>query len=94
MQTLSAPNKAAKVKLARNKKKAARVGDMTVEELKIVIHDTVVESLSELVDPDYDPDEGLEFKPEIAARLEKALKEKSRGRPMAEVLADLGISLD
>ena len=50
-----------------------------------------------LEDYDYDPDEGLELRPEVAAELEQSIAEyesgKVKGRSLEEVAMDLGIAL-
>lgn len=38
-----------------------------------------------------DPDEGLEFKPEVIEYLQKALKERKRGIPLDEIVRELGL---
>jgi hypothetical protein len=67
------------------------VGDLTVGELRGLIREAVMEALRELTDPDYDPDEGLEFRPEVAEQLERFLREKPEGRPLDEVARELGL---
>ena len=50
-----------------------------------------------LEDYDYDPDEGLELRPEVAAELERSIAEyesgKVKGRSLEEVAKDLGVDL-
>jgi hypothetical protein len=38
-----------------------------------------------------DPDEGLEFRPEFAERLRAYLRDRPRGKPLDEVVRDLGL---
>ena len=63
---------------------------MTMAEFKQLVKDIVQESLRELAD-DYDPDAGLEFRPEVAAYLEGFLRERPPTRPGEEVFKDLGL---
>jgi hypothetical protein len=71
------------------------VVDLTVDEFRALIKETVRETikewLCETVDPN-DPDAGLEFRPEVAARLQAALKEDiGQGRTLDEVAQELGL---
>jgi len=78
-----------------------RVADLTIdefremmrEEMQTLIRQTVREVLEEVMS-DEDSDEGLEFKPEIAERLQTYLAEKPKGRPAQEVMKDLGLLED
>lgn len=81
----------ATIRATRTEKKSKAkngIADMTVGELRDLIRETVREALLEMVDPD----EGLEFRPEIAARIEKALREQPRGVPVAEARRRLGLN--
>jgi len=63
------------------------VAELTVDELKHIIHEAMEEKLSEMLG---DPDEGLELREEIKARLRRSLEaERSevRGIPAQEVAA-------
>ena len=48
---------------------ANRVSDLTIDEFKDLIRETVREVLREQEQDDYDPDDGLELRPEIVKRL-------------------------
>ncbi|NEP63195.1 MAG: hypothetical protein F6K31_40865 [Symploca sp. SIO2G7] len=68
-----------------------QVKDMTVEELKALIRQTVAETLGEFID---DPDSGLELKEEVRQQLIDSLKETEagiRGVPAQEVARKLGL---
>jgi hypothetical protein len=68
-----------------------RVADMTKDELRSLIRETFEELLWEY-EQEFDPDEGLEFKPEIAKRLRAALQQRPRrGTPADEVKRELGL---
>ncbi len=67
-----------------------RVADMTIDELRALIRETVRDVIEEMTDDD--PDVGLEFKPEVAERLQIALQEKRRGTPLADVIHELGLN--
>lgn len=69
---------------------ATRVADLTIDEFKALIRQTVYEVLDEFYDDD-DPDAGLEFKPEVAAYLRDALIADRPGIPAEEVARRLGI---
>ncbi len=67
-----------------------KVTELTVEQLKTLIEDTVEERLQEYLG---DTDEGLELKEEVVQKL-KAQKESRRRRiPMEEVARKHGIEL-
>ncbi len=51
---------------------ANRVADMTVDELRALIREAVRDVIEEIAEDD--PDAGLEFKPEVAEYLKKALR--------------------
>jgi hypothetical protein len=67
-----------------------KVADLSVDELRALIREemrgpvreTVREVLAEVAEEEGDPDAGLEFKAEIAERLQKFLKERPAGRPL------------
>jgi hypothetical protein len=67
-----------------------RVTDLTVDELRALIReemqalvrDAVREALTEFAAEGDDPDVGLAFSSEIAARLEAFLRERPQGRPL------------
>ena len=68
--------------LAANKK----VTDMTAEELRELIRET----LHEFVDPDY----GLELRPEVEKSLRQSVRDKQAGKgiPLSEAKRKLGLS--
>jgi len=68
------------------------VADLTIDELKALIRETVRETILEIEQEGIDPDEGAQFKPEIAERLRNYLKDCPKGRPAADVYKELGIS--
>jgi hypothetical protein len=63
---------------------------MTPQELQALIRQAVKDVLQEMLEAD-DPDAGLEFRPEIAARLERFMAEKPVGQPGEDVLRELGL---
>jgi hypothetical protein len=70
---------------------STRVAELTVDQLKWLIETTVEEKLLEMFG---DPDEGLELREEIKARLRRSLEaeqEGTRGIPASEVAAQLGL---
>ena len=76
-----------------------RVTDLTVDELRALIReemqalvrDAVREALTEFAAEGDDPDAGLTFKPEIAARLEAFLRERPQGRLLDDVVSELSL---
>jgi hypothetical protein len=70
---------------------STRVAELTVDELKYIIQEAMEQKLSEMLD---DPDEGLELREEIKARLRRSLEAERRGArgiPAQEVAAQLGL---
>jgi hypothetical protein len=67
-----------------------RISDLTVDEFRTLIRETVREVLEELVETD-DPDDELEFKPEVADYLKEALRERKRGTPLQDVIHKIGL---
>ena len=67
---------------------ANRVADMTVEELRSLIHDTVRHVLEEMI-AEYE--DTLEFTEETAASLREYQLRKPQGRPAREVMKELGL---
>ncbi len=61
---------------------ATRVADLTKDDLKALSREALQELLWELEQEMPDPDEGLEFRPEVAEYLHTALHEKKRGTPL------------
>lgn len=69
-----------------------QIKDLTIDELKTVIRQTVVETLDEYLD---DPDEGLELREEVKLRLAQSLNKTQageRGIPAEEVAKKLGLN--
>jgi len=67
------------------------VAELTVDELKEIVQEAVEQKLSEMLG---DPDEGLELREEIKARLRHSLEAERRGTrgiPAQEVAAQLGL---
>lgn len=68
-----------------------RVAELTVDEFKQVIEASVEQKLLEMLG---DPDEGLELRNEVKARLRRSLQAQERGTrgiPAKEVAAELGL---
>lgn len=74
---------------------AERLGEMTREDFKLLVREAVQEAFQELLweweQTLPDPDEGLEFRPEVAAYLRQAMREKQRGTPLEDVVRELGL---
>ena len=69
-----------------------QVKDLTVEEFKLLIQETVTETLQALLS---DPDENKQLKPEIAQELVDSLQRTQsgeRGIPAEEVAKKLGLN--
>jgi rRNA-processing protein FCF1 len=69
-----------------------QVKDLTTDELKALIRETVLETLEEFLD---DPDEGKEIRPEIKQQLLESLQRTrsgERGIPAEEVAKRLGLT--
>lgn len=66
-----------------------KVADLTVEELKTLIGETVEEKLREYLDHDY----GLELSPEAEEALRESIEQKKRGEgiPLEEAKKRLGL---
>ena len=68
------------------------IKEISRDELKSLVRELLQEILWELEQEMPDPDEGLEFRPEIAAYLAAALKDKNRrGKPHEQVMRELGL---
>ncbi|WP_375491263.1 hypothetical protein [uncultured Nostoc sp.] len=68
-----------------------QVKDMTIEELKLLIQETVAETIQSLM---VDPDEGKQIKPEVKQQLLDSLQRTQsgeRGIPAEEVAKNLGL---
>jgi ribosomal protein L29 len=72
-----------------------KVADLTVDELKELLHETIRELVEEVVEEKLgaldDPDEGLELQPEVADSLRHYLKSERRGDDADEVFRQLGL---
>jgi len=69
-----------------------KVGDLTIDEFKRLVRETVAETLAEMLS---DPDEGLELRGDFRAALERSLASVEAGGktiPVAEVATKLGLS--
>ncbi|MHC5732633.1 MAG: hypothetical protein ACYTXY_53025, partial [Nostoc sp.] len=69
-----------------------QVKDMTIEELKLLIQETVAETIQSLM---VDPDEGKQIKPEVKQQLLDSLQRTQsgeRGIPAEEVVKNLGLT--
>jgi hypothetical protein len=55
-----------------------KVADLTTDELRAIIREAVLETLSDLLE---DPDEGLELREDVALRLEASIKALEAGEP-------------
>jgi hypothetical protein len=69
-----------------------QVKDLTVEELKLLIQETVAETIQSLL---FDPDEGQTIKPEVKQQLLESLQltqAGERGIPAEEVAKKLGLN--
>lgn len=78
-----------------------QVSNLTVEELKALIQETVAETIqSLLIDPDFsviDPDAGKQLRPEVEQRLRLSLQRTQsgeRGLSLTEVVKKLGLDLE
>ena len=68
-----------------------KVKELTVEQLKLLIKESVEEKLQEILG---DPDQGLEFNEDIVKRLRNSLsavKKGDQGKPVEQVTKELGI---
>jgi hypothetical protein len=71
-----------------------RVGDLTVAELRELMHTVVEEVLEERLGMLTDPDEGLELRPEVVQSLEAFLAGNQRGKKADEVFESLGLGYE
>ncbi len=68
------------------------VADLTVAEFRELIHDTVSQSLAELL---ADPDQGRVLRDDVAEELGRSIKEvQAAGKtiPLSDLLKDFGLS--
>jgi hypothetical protein len=66
-----------------------KVADLTPEELRTLVRESVAEALEELLG---DPDEGLELKEEVKERLRRSLDQAEPSLAAEEVAKRLGLS--
>ena len=71
--------------------KTDTIAAMTRDELKALIREVIEEFFWEWEQTLPDPDEGLEFKPEVAEELRAAMNEKRRGRPLRDIMKEMGL---
>ncbi len=74
-----------------DKPKTDTIAAMTRDELKALIREAIEEFFWEWEQSLADPDEGLEFKPEVAEELRAAMREKCRGRPLRDIMKEIGL---
>ena len=70
-----------------------QVKDLTIEELKLLIQETVAETIQSLL---LDPDKGKEVKPEVKRQLLESLRRTEKGErgiSAEEVAKKLGLNL-
>lgn len=71
-----------------------KVKELSVEQLKALIEDTVEEKLQSYLG---DPDKGLEVKPELLKELKASLAEARRGKrgiPLEQLAKEMGLDLE
>ena len=71
-----------------------QVTDLTVEELKLLIQETVADTIQEIL---VDPDQGRQVKPEFLAQLRQSLAKTQageKGKSAQAVMHELGIDWD
>jgi hypothetical protein len=75
---------------------SARVADLTVDELRELLDDTVCELVEEVVEEKLgmlaDPDADLELRPEVEESLHNYLASERRGDHADQVFRSLGLS--
>ena len=67
------------------------VKDLSIDELKLIIQETVTETIESLLN---DPDQNLDLKPEIEQQLRESLEKTEngeRGIPAEEIAQKLGL---
>jgi len=72
----------------QTKDKSTKVSDLSVEELKDLIKQTVQETIDDMLG---DPDEGLELRKEFVAQLKKSLESDEKMIPLEEVVKKIGL---
>ncbi len=71
-----------------------KVKELTVEQLKALIEETVAEKLQEILG---DPDEGLELREDVREKLKDSLSAMGRGEkgiPIGQIAKEIGIELE
>lgn len=71
-----------------------RVGELTVDELRALIRQTVRETLTELlaeVDEHGDSEDELALHPNVATELRALLGARPAGRPLDDIARDIGL---
>jgi hypothetical protein len=74
-------------------KTTMQVADLSTDELKALIRETVTQVLAEMLD---DPDDGLRVRPEVAQELLRSRQRRRSGVPgvsIEEVAMQLGVTL-
>ena len=66
-----------------------RVADLTVDELRMLIRETVFDALEEIITRDVEDE--LEFSEDIAEYLRDYLKSRPAGEPAQKVMKELGL---
>lgn len=72
--------------------RTSTVAELTVDEFKELVHEVVIQSLTELLG---DPDEGMVLRDDLAEELRQSLKEVEAGGDtiaLSDVLKNLGSS--
>lgn len=69
-----------------------RVADLTVDELRRLLHQVVEEVIEEKLGMTTDPDEGLELRPEVEKSLLDYLASDRRGDDASDVFRSLGLN--
>lgn len=72
---------------------ANRVADLSIEEFKALIRETVREALHELEQERDTVDAEDRIRPAVVDQLQAYLKERPKGRPAADVHRDLGLDV-
>jgi hypothetical protein len=69
-----------------------RVADLTVDELRSLLHQVVEEVIEEKLGMTEDPDEGLELHPDVEQSLQDYLASERRGDDAEDVFRALGLN--
>jgi hypothetical protein len=68
---------------------ANRVGDLTVDELKALVRETMFDMLEEIAFRRIE--DGLEFSDEVASELREYMAKRPEGEPAEKVMKELGL---